>query len=184
MTIKAIETHYDGFRFRSRLEARWAVFFNKADMEYHYELEGLRVDTAIGRVNYLPDFWLPFPGQWAEVKGFLEPEKIPKVVALASAMGECGQGHDTAFLGDIPRQGSYHWPAQLHFHEGHLWAVPWDPWARGCPMESSRGLLVPPQPDPYTVTLLLSGFQSGQPDWAEEALARARQARFEWGESG
>lgn len=26
--IKAIETEYDGHRFRSRLEARWAVFFN------------------------------------------------------------------------------------------------------------------------------------------------------------
>ena len=25
--IKAIETEYDGHRFRSRLEARWAIFF-------------------------------------------------------------------------------------------------------------------------------------------------------------
>lgn len=25
--IKAIETEYKGYRFRSRLEARWAVFF-------------------------------------------------------------------------------------------------------------------------------------------------------------
>jgi len=26
--IKAIETQYRGYRFRSRLEARWAVFFD------------------------------------------------------------------------------------------------------------------------------------------------------------
>jgi hypothetical protein len=28
MTIQAIETVYRGHRFRSRLEARWAVFFD------------------------------------------------------------------------------------------------------------------------------------------------------------
>ncbi len=28
--IKPIETYYDGYRFRSRLEARWAVFFKVA----------------------------------------------------------------------------------------------------------------------------------------------------------
>ena len=26
--IKAIETEYNGYKFRSRLEARWAVFFD------------------------------------------------------------------------------------------------------------------------------------------------------------
>jgi hypothetical protein len=29
--IKAIETSYKGYRFRSRLEARWAVFFDALD---------------------------------------------------------------------------------------------------------------------------------------------------------
>lgn len=183
MAVSAIETQWRGFRFRSRLEARWAIFFDASEIEFHYELEGLRVDTAIGRLNYLPDFWLPRAGQWAEVKGFLNPDNIPRIVGLASAMGECEQGHDTAFLGDIPRQGQMHWPVQLHYHDGDLWAVPWDPWARGCPMTRVRGLKVPPQPDQDTVTLLLGGFLGWQPDWAEEGLARARQARFEWGET-
>ena len=31
--IKAIETVYDGHKFRSRLEARWAVFFNNANID-------------------------------------------------------------------------------------------------------------------------------------------------------
>lgn len=38
--IKSKETYYDGYRFRSRLEARWAVFFNNIGLEYEYEVEG------------------------------------------------------------------------------------------------------------------------------------------------
>ena len=37
---KAIETIYNGFRFRSRLEARWAVFFDNLSVKYRYEPEG------------------------------------------------------------------------------------------------------------------------------------------------
>lgn len=32
--IKAIETEYDGHRFRSRLEACWAVFFNAVGLTF------------------------------------------------------------------------------------------------------------------------------------------------------
>ena len=42
--IKAIETEYDGHRFRSRLEARWAVFFNAIGLTYEYEIEGFEMD--------------------------------------------------------------------------------------------------------------------------------------------
>lgn len=37
MSIQAIQTHYDGYHFRSRLEARWAVFFNTANKPYSDE---------------------------------------------------------------------------------------------------------------------------------------------------
>lgn len=53
--IKPIETRYDGTLFRSRLEARWAVFFNRMGIRWTYEKEGY--ETPLGR--YLPDFWLP-----------------------------------------------------------------------------------------------------------------------------
>lgn len=53
--IKAIETEYAGCRFRSRLEARWAVFFDALDIRWQYEVEGY--ETPEGR--YLPDFLLP-----------------------------------------------------------------------------------------------------------------------------
>jgi len=38
--IAAIETRYRGYRFRCRLEARWAVFFDAAGVEWSYEDEG------------------------------------------------------------------------------------------------------------------------------------------------
>jgi len=53
--IKAIETKYKGYRFRSRLEARWAVFFDFLGIEWDYEPEGF--DLGEG-VFYLPDFRL------------------------------------------------------------------------------------------------------------------------------
>ena len=35
--MKAIETEYNCYKFRSRLEARWAVFFDALGWEYEYE---------------------------------------------------------------------------------------------------------------------------------------------------
>jgi hypothetical protein len=63
--IKAIETFYKGYRFRSRLEARWAVLFDSAGIEWVYEQEGYTLSDG---QNYLPDFWLPRWGVFAEVK--------------------------------------------------------------------------------------------------------------------
>jgi len=62
--IKAIETVYDGYRFRSRLEARWAVFFNTLQIKYEYEKEGFDIDG----LWYLPDFYLPDYSMWIEIK--------------------------------------------------------------------------------------------------------------------
>ncbi len=64
-TIKAIETQFKGYRFRSRLEARWAVFFDALGIQWEYEKEGY----DLGELGwYLPDFWLPEFNQWVEVK--------------------------------------------------------------------------------------------------------------------
>jgi hypothetical protein len=67
MTIKAIETKYNGYRFRSRLEARWAVFFDRLGIAYEYEAQGYLVNGT----PYLPDFKLILPNGevlFAEVK--------------------------------------------------------------------------------------------------------------------
>jgi len=50
---KAIETEYNGYRFRSRLEARWAVFFDALGIDYEYEPEGYGLESG---KKYLPDF--------------------------------------------------------------------------------------------------------------------------------
>ena len=64
--MKVIQTKYNGYKFRSRLEARWAVFFDALDIEWEYEKEGFHFEDG---TNYLPDFWLPQVNMWAEVKG-------------------------------------------------------------------------------------------------------------------
>lgn len=67
--IKAIETFYNGYRFRSRLEARWAVFFDTMGIEYLYEPEGFKMSDG---TCYLPDFYLPKMDEFFEVKGKLK----------------------------------------------------------------------------------------------------------------
>lgn len=72
MAIKAIETQYKGYRFRSRLEARWAVFFDTLKIPYRYEEHGFEKKPycdADEIVRWLPDFYLPNHGIWVEVKG-------------------------------------------------------------------------------------------------------------------
>jgi hypothetical protein len=69
--VQAIETRYAGCRFRSRLEARWAVFFDELGIEWEYEPEGFEIDYVEGEppFRYLPDFLLPKTQTWVEVKG-------------------------------------------------------------------------------------------------------------------
>lgn len=51
--IRPIETFYKGYRFRSRLEARWAVFFDMCGLKWEYEPEGYYLPDGS---MYLPDF--------------------------------------------------------------------------------------------------------------------------------
>jgi hypothetical protein len=85
--IRAIETQYKGYRFRSRSEARWALFMDEAGVEWTYEDEGYELDG----VRYLPDFYLPKQDCWLEVKG-ARPEArstdAEKTRRLAEASGK------------------------------------------------------------------------------------------------
>lgn len=65
----AIQTHYAGHKFRSRLEARWAVFFDALETPWQYEPEGYMVGWPGHQRPYLPDFYLPSSRLWVEVKG-------------------------------------------------------------------------------------------------------------------
>jgi hypothetical protein len=75
-----IETNYKGYNFRSRLEARWAIFFDATKFKWEYEKEGY----DLGELGYyLPDFWLVQHECWVEIKGKYpiktELEKIKKL---------------------------------------------------------------------------------------------------------
>lgn len=79
MNIKAIETKYNGYRFRSRLEARWAVFWDCLGVEYYYEEQGYYLDGTY----YLPDFYIPATGIYIEIKGVpLNTSEHDKAVRL------------------------------------------------------------------------------------------------------
>jgi len=83
--MKAIETRYKGYRFRSRLEARWAVFFDRLELDWQYEPEGFYTPAG----TYLPDFFLPQLNLWIEVKS--ENSKESKDETNAKLLGVVAQ---------------------------------------------------------------------------------------------
>ena len=89
--LRAIETEYKGYRFRSRLEARWAVFFDACGVKWEYEPEGFVLPNG---QYYLPDFLLDdvtlnhagcTEGNdlYVEVKGKMTEEDAEKIKAFA-----------------------------------------------------------------------------------------------------
>jgi len=81
--LTPIETRYNGILFRSRIEARWAVFFDKIRVPYQYEAEGYDLNG----VWYLPDFWMPQQDCFIEIKGVkpdIEAEKKASLLARLS----------------------------------------------------------------------------------------------------
>jgi len=89
--IKAIQTRHDGYFFRSRIEARWAVWFNTLHIPYRYEPEGF--DLGDG-VYYLPDFYLPTLELWVEVKGVF-PDHCEYIKAAMLANQQAAPVHLT-----------------------------------------------------------------------------------------
>jgi hypothetical protein len=83
--FKAIETMFRGIKYRSRLEARWAVVFSVLGVPFEYEKEGFDLGAS---GYYLPDFWLPRQQCWVEIKGKQATrEEDAKCAALAEATG-------------------------------------------------------------------------------------------------
>ncbi len=64
--VEVIETKALGAKFRSRSEARWAVFFNSIGLSWVYEGKYFSLGEAGA---YLPDFWHPAHDVFTEIKG-------------------------------------------------------------------------------------------------------------------
>lgn len=175
--IKAIETEYNGYKFRSRLEARWAVFFDALGIEYQYEPEGFDLGDGIW---YLPDFYLKNvcrrgwnedekeKGVWVEAKGEITENDIEKIERFSKFQ-------PIIVLPDIPKD---YWEWQ-------------DKWERGekSGLYNSYGHI---DGDDYCAFFSIyngepwiTGMDHDTWDFGEAlnpALKKARQARFEHGE--
>lgn len=94
--MQAIETDYRCYRFRSRLEARWAYYFDLIQFPWEYEPEGFALHDGA----YLPDFRL-FGRMWAEVKrlglGALERQRAER---LAIQLSDIALKPVVVFYGD------------------------------------------------------------------------------------
>lgn len=92
------------------MEARWAVFMDTMRVPYHYEPEGFR----LGKLYYLPDFYLPNQDAYLEIKSpECDPVDWKKINALAQESGKkvfviCGppQLPDAEFWGQDQKGSS------------------------------------------------------------------------------
>lgn len=110
MNIKPIETIYNGYRFRSRAEARWAVFFDACKIQYMYEPEGLRLSDG---TLYLPDFYLLESKTYFEVKGIMNEvdmhkiEQLQKDLKVSVAIGYADMTFQASDNWSYPNEPSY-----------------------------------------------------------------------------
>jgi len=89
-SIPVIQQLYDGHQFRSRLEARFAFFWNRVGLSYEYEPRLFEFPLSnhspllpthpSKTIKYEPDFYLPSLKVWIEVK-----PKYPKPIEIVKA---------------------------------------------------------------------------------------------------
>lgn len=85
------EINYDGYRFRSKIEAQWYVFFKTLGVDVHYEPETISLELFNGKIiNYLVDYYLPDLDAYVEIKLATAPthEESMKCFLLAQQTGK------------------------------------------------------------------------------------------------
>ena len=193
--MKSIETIYKGYRFRSRLEARWAVFFDAVGAEWEYEPEGFVLSDG---TKYLPDFLLHnVYGRGAkeiyvEIKGFLTEKDLHKIELFSSGNGSGQIENPIIIFGKIPEEQWIEvmpddeepwWKSHfdldfsknnddrfydLRYSDGD-WGYLTEPWAK-----KDGGLVL---------DYLDNRYDCVDRELTIEAYRKARQARFEHGET-
>lgn len=102
--VPSIETPYGVYVFSSRLEARWAVYFDNLGVEYDYEPYWFQLPSR----NYLPDFWIydehSQESFWLEIKPtYPTDSEINLMVELLIATREPG----IILYGGIPKPSQH-----------------------------------------------------------------------------
>lgn len=114
--VRALPTLYKGYQFRSRLEARWAVFFDEMGLRWDYEVEGYDLG---GGLHYLPDFYFPQIGMFGEVKPNDREDRAECAPTAALKAGHFVRGlHRSLILLDGSPRATNYWV---------LWADELDP---------------------------------------------------------
>lgn len=182
--MRVIETEYRGCRFRSRAEARWAVFLDTLLIPWTYELEGFDLDGTC----YLPDFWVQGWDAWLEVKG---PKPSPAAADKCRRLAEASGKRVLLVSGEPWLDG------EQPLYDVMLFTHPEDArhrssgWTFGEGRRNAREIwLVSDEYGAFTLNGVPHERDDAYPlagDFAYqvvEALRAARGARFEHGESG
>lgn len=123
-TKKAIQTRYRGYEFRSRLEAKWACFFDLCGWRWAYEPPELP--------GWIPDFAVGDYATLVEVRPYFDSHLWHERREAIMASGYRGRvillGADPVWLSpatmhDGPQIGWLHVPFEL---EGRGWSAGWD----------------------------------------------------------
>ncbi len=119
-SIQAIPTTYNGVKFRSRLEARWAVFFDRIYVDYCFEYEGFQLPSGW----YVPDFWLPELSTFVEVKpfGINNPQYMEKCCQKCRELAEL-TGLKTWMVFDLNRTSTH----ICFYPDGTIDSFKWEP---------------------------------------------------------
>ena len=188
--IKVIPTYYNGYYFRSRLEARIAVFLDALGVEYEYEPEGYKVEGG-----YLPDFRVKCWGTrgsydrktpfdlYIEVKGKMSRNDARKIAQFANlpnseedswelsnpvlVINKIPQHGDYTPEGYYPMDGTYIYPFNYNLIDGDYFGA---------------------YPAAHNGKFYLMGDDSNYINYDDvgnvlNAWDAARQARFEFGET-
>jgi hypothetical protein len=164
---ESVATRYSGTTFRSRLEARYAVFFDAAGIDWQYEpAPPLVIPRSRRRGDsflYLADFHLPTRNSYCDVKGFLYQDGLARLLAVTRAL------RSLTVLGHLPSAWESRWPCTLILHRKEVIAIPWN-----FPQTLYRAV----REENITPRLLIEGFPITIPEWAEEPLKEAKYHRF------
>ena len=87
VVMKGVSVEYNGIIFKSKLEAKWACYFDCIGIKWQYEPNLFKFKNNI---YYKPDFFLPQVNLWAEVKidNELTTLEIEKIKCLINETGK------------------------------------------------------------------------------------------------